>query len=103
MLNPTQFEQSYWVNVDKDDEMLKNGLKFLFFTTFAVLMYTDLKAQENLGKANDPVETISSERSYELDKIEELFVEGERPTGADMDLLEMDRVHQHRGHAGYSG
>ena len=82
------------MNVDKDDEMLKNGLKFLFFTTFAVLMYTDLKAQEKPGNANDPVETMSSELSYELDKIEELFVEGERPTGADMDLLEMDRVYR---------
>ena len=36
----------------------------------------------------------TSERSYDIDKIEELFVEGERPTGADMDLLEMDRVYR---------
>lgn len=36
----------------------------------------------------------TTERSYDVDKIEELFVEGERPTGMDMDLLEMDRVYR---------
>ena len=74
--------------------MLKNGKKLLFLAVFAVLMYTDLKAQEILTEAKGQSETMSSVSSYDLNKIEELFVEGERPTGADLDLIEMDRVYR---------
>ena len=74
--------------------MLKNGMKLLFFSVFAVLMYTNLKAQENSAEVNAQFDAVSSARGHDIDHIEEIFVEGERPTGADMDLLEMDRVYR---------
>ena len=74
--------------------MLKNGMKLLFFAVFAVLMYTYLKAQENSAEVNAQFDAVSSARGHDIDHIEEIFVEGERPTGADMDLLEMDRVYR---------
>ena len=74
--------------------MLKNGMRLLFFAVFAVLMYTDLKAQANTAEVNAQFDAVSSARGHDIDHIEEIFVEGERPTGADMDLLEMDRVYR---------
>ena len=51
-------------------------------------------AQVDSNTSSNSLNAVTStERSYDIDKIEELFVEGERPTGADMNLLEMDRVY----------
>ena len=80
---------------DKDDEMLISFLKPVVTAAVALWLVTNAFAQNDSDlPSNTLALETTSERSYDIDKIEELFVEGERPTGADMDLLEMDRVYR---------
>ena len=74
--------------------MLLRVSKWIAYTAIAVTLVTSAVAQENSELPGNRVALATSERDYDIDKIEELFVEGERPTGADMDLLEMDRVYR---------
>lgn len=69
-------------------------LRYLGTTAIAVFLTTMTGAQDDAQGSGNTVALASTERSYDIDKIEELFVEGERPTGADMDLIEMDRVYR---------
>ena len=74
--------------------MLLDVFKRVGVAAIAALLVTSVIAQEEPVLPGTTVALTTSERSYDIDKIEELFVEGERPTGADMDLLEMDRVYR---------
>lgn len=74
--------------------MLINVLKRVGTATVVVCLVTSAVAQEDSELPGNTLALATSERSYDIDKIEELFVEGERPTGAEMDLLEMDRVYR---------
>ena len=83
------------VAFDKDDEISISVLRRVGTAAVAVCFVTSALAQNDADlTSNTLAMDTSSERSYDIDKIEELFVEGERPTGAEMDLLEMDRVYR---------
>ena len=73
--------------------MLINGLKYVS-AAVAAFLAINVAAQDAAQVPGNTLAMATTERSYDIDKIEELFVEGERPTGADMDLLEMDRVYR---------
>lgn len=73
--------------------MLNKILKYVGIAIVTVSAMSD-RAQSDVETPNSTPVLASIERSYDIDDIEELFVEGERPTGADMDLLEMDRVYR---------
>ena len=79
---------------DKDDEMLISVLRRVSTAALSVWLVTSAFAQDDSELPSNTLAMTTSERSYDIDKIEELFVEGERPTGAEMDLLEMDRVYR---------
>ena len=73
--------------------MLNKVLRYLGVAIAAVLVMSVTTQRD----AETPINTLamaSVERSYDIEDIEELFVEGKRLTGADMDLLEMDRVYR---------
>ena len=59
-----------------------------------VLLVTNVIAQDDAQVPGNTLALASTEPSYDIERLEELFVEGERPTGADMDLIEMDRVYR---------
>lgn len=73
--------------------MLNKVLRYLGVATATVLVIS-VSTQSDAETPNNTQATANAERSYAIDHIEELFVEGERPTGADMDLIEMDRVYR---------
>lgn len=74
--------------------MLIRGLERVAIVAIAIFLVTSVSAQDGSELPSSTVVVETSERSYDIEYIEELFVEGERPTGADMDLLEMDRVYR---------
>ena len=74
--------------------MLISVLRRVSTAALAVWLVTSAFAQDDSDLPSNTLAMTTSERSYDIDKIEELFVEGERPTGAEMDLLEMDRVYR---------
>ena len=74
--------------------MLLNELRLVGCAAVAAVLVSSAIAQEDPELPGNTVATPTAERSFDVVDIEELFVEGERPTGADMDLLEMDRVYR---------
>ena len=88
-------EESRRVVFDKDDEMLINVLKRVGTAAVVVCLATSAFAQDDKDLSSTTLAIATSpERSYDIDKIEELFVEGERLRGEDMNILEMDRVYR---------
>ena len=79
---------------DKDDEMLINVLRRVSAAAVAVWLVTSAFAQDDSELPSNTLATTTSERSYDIDKIEEIFVEGERIHGDDMNILEMERVYR---------
>ena len=79
---------------DTDDEILNSVVKRVGNAALAAFLVASSFAQDESELPSNTLAMTTSERSYDIDKIEELFVEGERPTGAEMDLLEMDRVYR---------
>ncbi len=73
--------------------MLIRKVRYACFAVAAFLI-ASAGAQQDPEFPDNTVAIADEERSYDIERIEELFVEGERPTGADMDLLEMDRVYR---------
>lgn len=68
-------------------------LKYLG-VAIATVSLVSVSAQSDSEVSNNTLAMASTERSYDIDDIEGLFVEGERPTGADMELFEMERVYR---------
>ena len=79
---------------DKDDEMLINVLRRVGAAALVVCIVTSAFAQDDSDLPSNTLAAATSERSYDIDKIEEIFVEGERLHGDDMNILEMDRVYR---------
>lgn len=73
--------------------MLINELRYVG-VAIAMVLVISISAQDVAQTPGNAFAVASTERSYDINDIEEIFVEGERPTGADMDLLEMDRVYR---------
>ena len=73
--------------------MLNKVFRYLGVAVATVVVIS-VSTRNDADTPNIAPTVARSERSYDIDHIEELFVEGERPTGADMDLLEMDRVYR---------
>ena len=69
-------------------------LKRVVAAAFAVWFVTSALAQDDSELHTNTLATTTSETSYDIDKIEELFVEGERLRGEDMNILEMERVYR---------
>ena len=69
-------------------------LRLIGGALFAALLVTDAVAQEDPGLPGTTVAYATSERNYDIDDIEEIFVEGERIHGNDMNFLEMERVYR---------
>ena len=74
--------------------MCLKELRLIGCAAIAALLVSSAIAQEDPELPGNTLAVATTERSYDISDIEELFVEGERPTGADMDLLEMDRVYR---------
>ena len=73
--------------------MLINGLRSVGVVV-ATFLVISVGAQDNAQLPSNTLTLATNEPSYDVERLEEIFVEGERPTGADMDLLEMDRVYR---------
>ena len=69
-------------------------LKRVVIAVVSVYFVTSALAQDDSDLRSNALATTTSERSYDIDKIEELFVEGERIHGDDMNILEMERVYR---------
>ena len=73
--------------------MLINGLRYVSAAIAAVLVIS-AAAQNDVQVPIDTPTLATTERSYDVNDIEEIFVEGERLKGEDMNLLEMQRVYR---------
>ncbi len=74
--------------------MFIKKLKLLGSVAVVALLVPNASAREAPTFADNTVATATTARSYDINDIEEIFVEGERIDGEDMDLLEMDRVYR---------
>ena len=79
---------------DTDDEILNSVIKRVGNAALVAFLVTSALAQDDADLPSDTLAMTTSERSYDIDKIEELFVEGERLRGEDMNILEMERVYR---------
>ena len=70
-----------------------NGLKYAAIAVATGLVMS-VDAQNDVQVPGNTVVFASTERSYDVNDIEEIFVEGERLQGEDMNLLEMQRVYR---------
>ena len=73
--------------------MLNKVLRYLGVATATVLVIS-VSTQSDAETPNNTLTVSSSERSYDVNDIEEIFVEGERLHGDDLNLLEMERVYR---------
>ena len=62
--------------------------------TICLLLVSTTNAQEGPKSPSNSQPLQVSERAYDVNDIEELFVEGERLSGEDMNILEMERVYR---------
>ena len=69
-------------------------LRYLGIATVATYLLTSVVAQEEQALSGNAVALATTERTYDINDIEEIFVEGERLHGDDMNLLEMERVYR---------
>ena len=79
---------------DKEDEKLLNELRLIGCAAVAAVLVSSAIAQTDSELPGNTVAVATSERSYDVNDIEEIFVEGERLHGDDMNLLEMQRVYR---------
>lgn len=69
-------------------------LRLLVTAAIAVWFFTSALAQDDSDLPSNTFAVATSERSYDIDKIEEIFVEGEPLHPDDMNILEMERVYR---------
>ena len=73
--------------------MVLNSLRYVAVTISAVLAMS-IGGQDVIQLPGNALAVASAERSYDVNDIEEIFVEGERLHGDEMNLLEMQRVYR---------
>ena len=69
-------------------------LRRVVTTAIMACFFVSAFAQDDSELPSNTLAVATSERSYDIDKIEEIFVEGERIHGDDMNILEMERVYR---------
>ena len=74
--------------------MFIKDLKIIRSVAVAALLVTSAIAQDDPELPGNTLAMATTERSYDVNDIEEIFVKGERIHGDDMDLLEMQRVYR---------
>ena len=62
--------------------------------TICLVLVSTTNAQEDPKSPSNSQPLQASERAYDVNDIEELFVEGERLSGEDMNIMEMERVYR---------
>ena len=87
---------------DKEDEKLLNELRLIGCAAVAAALVSTAIAQEDPELPGNTVAVATSERSYDIDDIEEVYVEGVRVEPESMAIHEMEAIYQRKQSAARS-
>ena len=87
---------------DKEDVMFLRELRIVVCAAIAVLAVTTAIAQADPELPDNTVALATSERSYEIDNIEEVYVEGVHIEPESMAIHEMEAIYQRKQSAARS-